>query len=246
MLILVIGLGIFALTNFQAITDYFRLRGYDPPKRIVELADETTMQDDTRRIFYVNHPALSDKAEFNTECRTTEQSIILGCYVAGRGIFLLDVQEPKLNGVVEVTAAHEVLHAEYERLNTSEREKIDRLTSEFYENNVSNERIKKTVENYRKKDPSIVPNELHSILATEVRDLSPELEEYYSQYFKDRIKIVEFSELYERAFIDLEQQAKIIESQLASLKNQIDTDRSQIDALSAELNIEKARLDALL
>jgi uncharacterized protein YukE len=245
LLILVIGLGIFALTNFQDISDYFRLRGYEPPKRVAELADETTMRDDTRRIFYVNHPKLSDKAEFNSECRTTEESIILGCYVSGKGIFLLDVQEPKLDGVVEVTAAHELLHAEYERLSTSEREKIDRLTTEFYNNNVSSERIKKTVENYRKKDASVVPNELHSILATEVRELSPQLEEYYSQYFNDRIKIVEFSEQYEQAFIDLEQQAKMIESQLTSFKTRIDTNRSQIDALSVELNNEKARLDAL-
>ncbi len=230
-IILIIGAGIFALTNFQAITDYFRLRDYDPPQRIEQLADKTTMLESTRRIFYINHPKLSDKAEFNGECRTTEESIILGCYVANRGIFLLDVKEPKLNGVVEVTAAHETLHAQYERLNSKEREKIDRLTSEFFEKNVSSERLKKTIENYRKKDSSIVPNELHSILGTEVRDLSPELEEYYKRYFSDRKKIVEFSEQYEQAFLDLEQQANSIESQLSSLKTQIDTNRGQIDAL---------------
>ena len=235
-----------ALANFQAISDYFRLRNYDPPARIKELADETTMRDDTRRIFYINHPKLSDKAEFNGECRTTEKSIIIGCFVSGKGIFLLDVNEPKLNGVIEVTAAHEVLHAEYERLSESDRAKIDKMTTGFFNEKVSDERIRKTVENYREKDPSVVPNELHSILATEVRDLSPELEEYYRQYFDDRTKIVEFSEQYEQAFIDLEQQANNIESQLSSLKTQIDTNRSQIDALSIELNSEKARLDALL
>lgn len=246
MLVAVIAAGIFALTNFQSISDYFRLRGYDPPQRVEELANETTMQSDTRRIFYINHPKLSDKAEFNGECRTTEKSIILGCYVSGKGIFLLDVHEPKLNGVVEVTAAHEVLHAQYERLSDSERQKVDKLTTSFFEQKVDDERIKKTVENYREKDPSIVPNELHSILATEVRDLSPELEDYYRQYFSDRKKIVEFSEQYEQAFLDLEKQANSIESQLSNLKTQIDTNRSQIDALSTELNNEKARLDALL
>jgi uncharacterized protein YukE len=246
LLILVIGLGIFALANFQAITDYFRLRNYDPPKRIEELADKTTMRGDTKRIFYVNHPQLSDKVEFNAECRTTEQSIILGCYVSNKGIYLLDVQEPKLNGVIEVTAAHEVLHAHYERLNESEREKVDRMTTDFFENNVKNKRIIETVESYREKDSSVVPNELHSILATEVRDLSPELEEYYSKYFTDRTKIVDFSEQYEQAFLDLEQQASYIESQLSALKTRIEINRGQIDALSAELNSEKARLDELL
>lgn len=245
LLVFVIGVGIFALTNFQAITDYFRLTGYDPPKRVVELADDTTMRDDTRRIFYINHPKLSNKTEFNEECRTTEQSIILGCYVTNRGIFLFDVKEPKLGGVIEVTSAHEVLHAHYERLSKTEREKVDQMTASAFKN-VTNARIKKTVENYQKKDPSIVPNELHSILATEVRDLSPELEEYYKKYFSARIKIVEFSEQYEQAFIDLEQQASLIESQLASLKTRIDTNRSRIDALSIELNQEKVRLDEQL
>lgn len=245
LLTIVIGMGVFGLANFQAISDYFRLRGYDPPKRIEKLADDTTMLDSTRRIFYVNHPKLSDKAEFNAECRTTEQSIILGCYVANKGIFLLDVEEPKLSGVIEVTAAHEVLHAHYDRLSSSEREKVDRMTADFFEN-VTNERIKKTVESYREKDSSIVPNELHSILATEVRDLSPELEEYYKKYFNDRAKLVEFSEQYEKAFIDLENQAESIGARLSSLKTQIDANRSQIDALSAELNQEKAELDALL
>lgn len=244
-LIVVIGVGVYALANFQAISDYLRLRGYDPSQEVVELADDTTMQDDTRRIFYVNHPKLSDKSEFNTECRTTEKSIILGCYVAGRGIFLLDVDEPKLEGVVEVTAAHEVLHAHYERLSDSEREKVDKMTAAAFKN-ISNQRIKDTVANYREKDPSIVPNELHSILATEVRDLSPELEEYYKQYFKDRIKIVEFSEQYEGAFLELERQAESIEARMNALRTQIDANRSQIDALSAELDQEKARLDSLL
>lgn len=233
------------MANIQAITDYLRLRNYDPPARIEKIADVTTMREDTQRIFYVNHPRLSDKVEFNEHCRTTEQSIILGCYVSNRGIFLLDVEEPRLDGVIEVTAAHEVLHAHYDRLSSSEKEKVDQMTSSFFEK-VENKRILETVENYRKKDPSIVPNELHSILATEVRDISPELEEYYKKYFNDRLKIVGFSEQYEQAFLDLERQAETIESKINSLKSQIDANRSQVDALSAELNEQKARLDSLL
>jgi len=245
LLVIVVGVGIFALANFQSISDYLRLRNYDPPQRIEKLADDTTMDENTRRLFYVNHPQLSDKAEFNSECRTTEESIILGCYVANKGIFLLDVEEPTLNGVIEVTAAHEVLHAHYDRLSSTEREKVDKMTRDFFQN-ITSERIKKTIESYRKKDPSIVPNELHSILATEVGELSPELEDYYKKYFKDRKKLVEFSERYEKAFIDLENQAKIIETRLSSLQSQIDANRSQIDALSDELDEEKARLDELL
>ena len=235
----------FVFTNLQEISDWLKLRNYQPPARIVKLADDTTMKDPTRRVFYVNHPELDNKVEFNEHCRQTEQSIILGCYIHNRGIYLLDVKEPRLEGVVEVTAAHEVLHAHYARLSAGERKKVDAMTSEFFKD-FKDKRIRQTVENYRKKDPNIVPEELHSILGTEVRNLSPELEKYYTRYFKDRAKIVSYSEDYEQAFVDIESQAAAIESQLQSLKTQIDSNRGRIDAMNAELNAEKARLDALL
>lgn len=244
-LITVIVSGLLILTNLQSITDYWRLRNYDPPTRIEKLADETTMNDATRRVFYVNHPELNDKFQFNDNCRTTEESIILGCFINNNGIYLLDVSEPKLDGVIEVTAAHEVLHAQYERLSSSERENVDKMTSDFFKT-IKDKRIKETVENYRKKDPSVVPNELHSILATEVQNLSPELEEYYSQYFENRKKIVDYSQGYEQAFVSLEDEADAIERQLESMRSEIEQNRSQIDALSGDLNQEKNSLDTLL
>lgn len=241
----VVGSGLFVLFNFQAVSDYLRLRNYSPPSAIVKLADETTMKDSTRRVFYINHPQLDDKAEFNTRCRTDEKSIILGCYISNRGIYLLDVTEPKLDGVIEVTAAHETLHAEYDRLSDSEKSKVDKMTSSFF-STLKDERIKQTIENYRKNDPSVVPNELHSILGTEVKDLSPELEKYYSKYFSDRKKIVSYSANYEKSFIELENKANQIESQLSTYKSQIDANRARIDAMAVELSDKRSHLDSLL
>lgn len=236
---------IYGLANLQAISDWLRLRNYDPPARIVKIADDTTMNSDTRRLFYVNHPELGDKVTFNQHCRTTEESIVLGCYIEGRGIFLLDVKEKRLSGVVEVTAAHEVLHAAYVRLSKNEREKIDRMTSEFFAT-LKNQRIRETVDNYRARDASIVPNELHSILGTEVRELSPDLEDYYEQYFNDRQRIVQFSEQYEQTFINLRAQVDQYDAQLMDLKSQIEASQAEIDAANNELQAERARLDQLL
>jgi hypothetical protein len=243
--VVLIGLFGFAITNVQEISDWFRLRNYEPPARVVKLADDTTMTDNTRRLFYVNHPDLGDKQEFNDHCRTTEQSIVLGCYINTQGIFLLDVEDKRLNGVIEVTAAHEVLHAAYERLSKSEKDRVDKLTSDFF-SKLKNQRILETVENYRKKDPSIVPNELHSILGTEVRDLSPELEKYYSQYFINRKIVVDFSEQYEQTFTNLRNQVDAYDAQLNQLKNQIDSNQQQITAANDSLQTDRANLDRLL
>lgn len=241
----VLGGLVYGIVNAQDLHDWWRLRNYDPPARIAKIADDTTMSSQTKRLFYINHPQLDDKQTFRGNCPVTEQSIVLGCYVNTDGIFLLDVKDERLSGVVEVTAAHEVLHAAYDRLGDSERERVDKLAKEFFEG-LENQRIKQTVENYRQRDASVVPNELHSILGTEVRELPPELEEYYSQYFQDRQKIVGYSEQYEQTFIQLRQQVSQYDEQLKNLKSQIDSVQSEIKRLSSELRSDREELDRLL
>lgn len=244
-LIIVIVVTVGALTKMQDIYDWFALRNYTPPSRVVKLADDTTMNDYTRKIFYVNHPDLNEKTTFNGHCRTTEQSIVLGCFIENKGIFLLDVNDPRLSGVMEVTAAHEVLHAAYERLSSEERKKVDKMTEDFF-NNIKDDRIKTTVKNYRDKDPSVVPNELHSILGTEVSELSPELEQYYSKYFKDRMQIAKFSEQYEQTFVDLRNQVEDLDLDLESMKKQIDNNQSELSSKNQQIESARANLDALL
>ncbi len=236
---------IFAFTQRQHILDALALRNYSPSERIVALANDTTMQDSTRRVFYVNHPQLNDKTAFRTNCPATEQSIVLGCYVERNGIFLLDVNDPRLEGVIQVTAAHEVLHAQYDRLSASERNRLDGLTGAFFAT-LNNERLTKTIEQYRAKDASVVPNELHSILATEVRELSPELEAYYSQYFKNRSQLVSFSEKYEQTFVSLTNQVEEYDKQLTILKQAIESDQMEIEAQNVEIEQQKQRLDGLI
>lgn len=244
-LIIVIAITVGALTKTQDIYDWFALRNYTPPARVVKLADDTTMNDYTRKIFYVNHPELNDKQAFNGHCRTTEQSIVLGCFIENKGIFILDVNDPRLNGVMEVTAAHEALHAAYDRLSSQERKQVDEMTESFFAT-VKDERIKNVVKNYRDKDPSVVPNELHSILGTEVLVLSDELEEYYGKYFKDRKQIVKFSEQYEQTFINLRDEVQDLDVDLESLKKQIDSNQTEINSKNAQIDSERSTLDALL
>lgn len=248
LVVVLVGL-LIASVNAQSIRDWLALRNYQPSARVIKLADETTMTDETRKVFYVNHPDLNNKSVFNDNCRkderTNEESIVLGCYVSNRGIFLLDVNDPRLNGVMEVTAAHELLHAEYDRLSSKERIKVDAMTNSFFAG-LKNDRIRKTIENYRKKDPKIVPNELHSILGTEVADLSPDLEKYYQRYFTDRKQIVSFSEQYEQAFIDLRNQVGDLDKELTLIKQQIDTNDVILSTKSDEIARKRAELDQSL
>jgi hypothetical protein len=231
-----VSAAIYGVLNYQALLDQYRLLGYDPPARIKQLADHTTMDDGTRRLFYANRPELIGKSNFRSHCNISEHSIVLGCYINNKGIYLLDVKDKRLDGIHEVTAAHEVLHAIYARLDGGEKEKVDRMTNDVLAK-ISDKRILDTVEQYRKSDASSVPDELHSILGTEVRELSAELEEYYSQYFDNRGKIVGYSEQYQAEFIKREKQRE-------SLKSQLDSIEAEIDRLDLQLETDRASLSA--
>ena len=221
----------------QAIYDWSRLRGYAPSDQIAQLAFDTTMTNPARRLFYVYHPELNERDAFNHNCSGFgEQTIVLGCYVSNQGIYLYDVEDARLEGVEQVTAAHEMLHAAYDRLTEKEKARIDTLTEAALKT-VTDKRIQDSIASYRKRDPGVVPNELHSILGTEVRSLSPELEEYYRKHFTNRHAIVAFSEKYESTLTERQNKATALELQITGLKE-------EIEQLETQLSAEQTRLQA--
>ncbi len=239
-----ISLPVIFWLNHQKIYDWWRLRNYTPSAEVQTLATNTTMNDATRKVFYINHPAIEDGQQLSSDCRESERTIVLGCYINGKGIFIYNVSDARLNGVKEVTSAHETLHAEYDRLSPDERTSVDQMTQAAYAQ-VTDQRIKDTVEQYRKQDPSVVPNELHSILGTEVRNLPPELENYYRRYFDDRSKIVAYSEGYESEFSSRQAKVSAYDAQLATMKKQIDDNQQSLATQSEAIKQERARLNQL-
>ena len=227
-----------------AIEDWARLRNYQPSAAVAKLAVATSMNDTGKHLFYVYHPGLFDKANFAGKCSQDEKSIVLGCYASHQGIYLYDVTDPRLNGVEEVTAAHEMLHVAYERLSPADRQEVDSMTAQAYAN-LHDERITKTINQYRKRDASVVPNELHSILATEVRELPPNLESYYARYFNDRKAVIVYSEKYEAEFTSRQEKVSGYDSKLTNLKSEIEGMEVRLKSQLQSLNTERARMDAL-
>lgn len=235
---------VFAWFHRWDIYDFVRLRNYQPSTKVVSLASSTTMNDKARRVFYVYHPELDDKAAFNRHCSNTERTIVLGCYVSGQGIYVYNVTEPRLQGIVEVTSAHEMLHAAYERLGSSDKKRINNLLSQAYDK-VTDQRIRDNIDDYRKNGADIT-NELHSILGSEVRSLPPELEQYYTRYFTDRLNLVSYSEKYEQAFAERKQQVANDDLKLQELKQQIDAAQSTLANQKTALDSGRGHLDNLL
>lgn len=234
---------IVALVNRQSIYDWYILQRYEPSSVISRLTTETQMSEYARKLFYVTKPQLLDSVSFNEKCTDFEETIVLGCY-DGIGIYIFDVNDARLEGIEQVTAAHEMLHVGYERLSNSKRTEINALLDIQFKK-ITDQRILKNIEAYRKKDPSVVYNEMHSIFGTEVDVLDPELETYYQQYFNDRKKVVSFSLAYEKVFNDLKNRVEDLDKKLANLKRQIEDLEQDLKNEAERLSSWSSRLNQL-
>lgn len=249
---LILGIGItsfivassaLALVYRQAILDWWTLRNYVPSSEIAALSEEATMTNLGQRMFYLFDPQLLGKDTFNDACSVPEESIVLGCY-DGTGIYMFDIEDERLDGVEEVTAAHEMLHAVYDRLSTEELIQIN-TELETVLRSLKDERIIKLIEQYRQKDETSVWTEMHSIFGTEVKELTPRLEEHYAKYLADRQGVVKLAESYESKFVDLKNQVKALEQNLASRSKEIEDTENYLADLLKQIEEERSRLDSL-
>lgn len=232
------------LSHRLAIYDWLRLRGYQPSSTIAVLATDDTMTPSTRRVFYVNHPLLQSKSAFAPNCpRGTEQTVVLGCYHSDQaGIYLLNATDSRLNGIEQVTAAHETLHAEYDRLQPAERHHVDAMLVDYYNQSLSDPTIKNIIAAYRKTEPHDVMNEMHSVFGTEVGNLPPALESYYGHYFTNRAAIVADYNAYEAEFTSRQATIAQDDAQLKAWKQQINSQEADLTAKEAAINAEQAKL----
>ena len=236
--LVLLGASLFVVLNRQYVSDAARFWTYEPPSQVAQIANDIQFTDNGKFLFYASHPQIADSESFNKSCDRKEQNTaVIGCYV-GDTIYVYDVTNEKLNGIKEVTAAHEMLHAVYQRLGNSEREKVNRLVEAEYEKLSANPTYAERMAFYARTEPGERDNELHSIIGTELGTVSLELEAHYAKYFKNRSKIVSYYDAYSKTFKELEDQAKSIAAQLEALSKKIESDKATYSAEVASLNAE--------
>lgn len=237
-----------AALNRNNLYDWWRLRGYQPPSAVSQMAADDTMTAYARHMLYVNRPAIDNSTTFTSACPNDggEKTIVLGCYHGGEsGIFLLGVSDSRLNGVEQVTAAHEMLHAAYERLSSSDRKKVDAMLTNYYNHGLTDPRIQQTIADYKQSEPHDVVNEMHSVFGTEVASLPAPLEQYYQRYFTNRAAVTGFAAQYQAEFTSRQDAVKQDDAQLAGLKSQIDSLESDLKSRLTAIQDQQATLNAL-
>ena len=233
------------ILNRQLLVDRWQLRHYQPPTEVAALATRLDLTDYAQRLFYLKDPQLQTAWHFNRVCPERESSsLVLGCY-NGQQIHIFMVDDPRLDGVEEVTAAHEILHVAYERLSGRDKANLKIWLSAVKEG-LTNQRIKKAIELYANLPQDQLYNELHSIFATEIRGLPDWLEDYYSRYFNQRLKIVALSETYDATFNQLSERVDELDAQLRRQAEAIEQTQTSLDHQLELINNQRAYLSQLL
>ncbi len=204
-----------------------------PSAQAVFLADQTLMTEYGRKIFYLAEPTLiSGHDKLSGLCNShshNNRSKTLGCFSSqGNKIYLLKVSDSRLHGTMQVTAAHEMLHYAFNRLTNEEKAVLIKDLQA-----VSSGKFKKAIDNRMKvyADSGNFDKwaELHSILGTEFRNLSPSLEKYYAKYFSNRNNVVHLAELTDSQFENRRLNVKAFDNQLSELRKKVSKSRRLVE-----------------
>lgn len=234
----IIAISLFLIINRQQVIDQMIVWRFQPTAEINTLADRSGMNDYGKFLYLASQPTIESTQNFNKVCDRVENiTSILGCY-SNYNIYIYNVTDPQLDGIREVTATHETLHAAYLRLSDGEKTKINALLELEYKKLENNKDFSDRMAFYARTEPGQRDNELHSLIGTEVANISPELEAYYGKYFSDRQKVVALNTKYIGVFQKLADQAKELETQINSIVVSINSRSSQYNTDVQLLNVD--------
>ena len=236
LMILIVG-----YLNLTSIQDYIKLYNYKAPSAISDLATQDTMTDYTRHLFYLNSPQILDTVtSFRNQCSETKNIIVLGCYKIGqKGIYIYKVNNPLLAGI------NQVLHSVYERLSVADRNQLNKDLQYYYDNKLTDTNVKAEISLYQKYEPNSVYDEMSCTYGTELKDLTPNLEKYYSKYFSNRLTIYNYYSSYESQFNSRIAKIYSYDTNLTSMNSNIKSQQLNLSSLYSQINTLKAKMDSL-
>lgn len=178
---------------------------YTMPTDVAQIADRLGLTEEGRSIFMAARPELLDAEEFRSACNLASDGSdgergldTVGCYYGlgsstGR-IAIFRPADDRLASQVLVTAAHEFLHAAYERLSPDQQGQLDPVLEARWSLIPADDPIQVR---FASSVGGLAENrgtEQFAYLGTEVADmLDPALEDYYARYFSDRQAVVALS-----------------------------------------------------
>lgn len=184
-----------------------------------KVAEDVGFTNYGRLVFSATNANLENRDNFNERCKSHDQDIsVLGCYTNGH-IYIYDIKNDDLKGIVESTAAHELLHAIWDRLDASEKNRLSKYLLDVYNDDKYHEMLAEGLENYNEAERI---DELHSRIGTEIAELPEELEKHYARYFTNQDLVVDFYNSYIEPFKELAEEIEKLSAELEKLDTEIE------------------------
>lgn len=236
----VVSGGVYLVQHPQPIVDQVTVWQYEPGPAVQAHVERLGLTEHGEFLYYASKPSVESSMDFAESCPAHEGEDgfgILGCYVpSDKTIYLYDVTDERLDGTEEITAAHEMLHAAWDRIGPDERSKLSALLEAEYAKHSSDAAFAERMAIYARIEPGEHANELHSILGTEVAELGTELEEYYAQYFTDRQAVTSLHAAANAVFVELQAQTDELVAAMDALRAEIEADYARYTAGTDALN----------
>jgi len=121
-----------------------------------------------------------------------------------------------------------------------EKKKVNVLIEAEYAKLSTDKDFSELMEFYARTEPGQRDNELHSIIGTEISNISPELEAHYDKYFSNRKAVVDLNTKYSAVFKSLKKRADDLSAQIDTLSANITTRSTQYNAEVTALNSDVA------
>lgn len=171
-----------------------------PSAEVVGLADAAYLSAEGRELFYATRPELLDAASFAGRCddaqaaRPVPAGSTVGCYRSATDSILVYVPaDARLHGFVVETAAHELLHAAWERLTSAEQAAITPILEAEVAALAGDDPIHEQIAGSVGDHAENRPTELFAYVGTQVwreGGLDPSLEQVYGRLVDDRAALV--------------------------------------------------------
>ena len=222
----------------QQLVDATRVDAFTPSDAITDHIDRDGMSAEGTRLYLASRPEVLASTDFDTQCGASDPGFgILGCYrPSTQRIYLFDVTDKRLDGTEEVVAAHEMLHAAWDRMSAGERDSLAPLLEAEAASREDDKDFAERMAVYERVEPGERLNELHSIVGTELEEISPALEKHYAEFFSDRATVVALHVTSNGVFVELEEKTAALIAEMDVLREGVEADYKKYNSGFDKLN----------
>lgn len=228
------AMAVAVVLNRQRIYDFFRGISYKPTAEMVEIREKLNLTDEGVFLFNASRPELNVRDEFNEKCRAGQdfEVAVLGCYMDGN-IYVYDIESEELDGIRELTTAHELLHAAYARMPSAEKEELEPILKKIYAEN--GEILRDDISTY---DDESRMEEIYVRAGTEIKALPDVLEKEYARIFRNQDGVVGYYEKYIAVFREVEAEMDALADEIETLADSIEEKTDGYERRLGQLNAD--------